>query len=68
MMTQKEHDPFADFVTIKQAAAILGYNPGSVRKILERTPGRLRAYKVAGVWILDRKSVEDYKRQREANG
>ena len=67
-MTAPQHDPLANLITIKQAAEILGYDPGSVRKILERTPGRLRAHKVAGVWLLERESVEAYKRRRQADG
>jgi len=62
------HVQISNLVTIKQAAAILGYDPGSVRKILERTPDRLRAHKMSGVWLLERESVEAYKRRRQANG
>ena len=62
------HVQTSNLVTIKQAAAILGYDPGSVRKILERTPDRLRAHKMSGVWLLERESVEAYKRRRQADG
>ncbi len=50
-----------DYLTVEEAAEMLGYHVQYVRK-MART-GKLRADKKSRVWLIHRKSVEDYLRE-----
>jgi excisionase family DNA binding protein len=48
-----------DYVSVREAAQILGYHPESVRDLVRG--GKLRADKKGAAWWIYRESVEQYK-------
>jgi excisionase family DNA binding protein len=49
----------ADYVSVREAAAILNYHPQRVREMV--LEGKLDADKKSGAWWIYRESVEAYK-------
>lgn len=53
----------ADYLTVEETADALGYHPAYIREMVRG--GRLRADKKAGVWLVYREAVEQYRRAIE---
>jgi excisionase family DNA binding protein len=49
-----------DYLTAEEVADVLGYNAEYVRRMLRG--GKLQADKKAGVWLVYREAVEEYKK------
>jgi len=52
-----------DYLTTEEVAAALGYHPDYVRTMLR--VGKLKADKKAGVWLVYRESVQQFKKANE---
>lgn len=55
-----------DFMTSKDAADELGLSEQRIRQLLTETPPKLRGSKVGGNWLIERRSVEEYKDLRKS--
>jgi hypothetical protein len=53
--------PTIDVLDAEEAAELIGYTPRGVRKLC--ATGRLRARKVAGVWVIPRSAVEQHNKE-----
>ncbi len=56
----------AEWITTKEAAELSGYAPDYVRDLARE--GKIKARKVATVWLVSRKSLLAHKRQAEELG
>jgi hypothetical protein len=54
--------PTIDVLDAEEAAELIGYTPRGVRKLC--ATGRLRARKVAGVWVIPRSAVEQHNNEK----
>ncbi len=61
-MATKQRQPFAEYVSVSQAAGMLGLTPGRIRQIVQKNDGTLPAAKVTGTraWIIAASDVRDY--------
>jgi excisionase family DNA binding protein len=49
-----------DYLTVEETAEALGYSPEYVRRMLRN--GKLSADKKAGIWLIYREAVEEYRK------
>ena len=59
-------DSLSDYVTTKEAAALLGIRVDSVIHLL--AADRLRGKKIGNTWLVYKPSIEEYYRTKAASG
>lgn len=55
-----------DFLTSREAAEEIGLSEQRIRQLLNETPPKLRGRKTGGNWLIERRSVAEYKELRKS--
>jgi hypothetical protein len=55
-----------DWITLRDAAKLSGYHPEHIRKLMRED--RIKGRKVVIVWLVSRKSLDDYLKEQAQRG